>query len=59
MRIFNIISENSKIYFLEKLGVEYYFSLKFDHSIASLTPRKFIKKNFNRSTKNKLFGRWI
>ena len=41
---FNIISENSKIYFLEKLGVEYYFSLKFDHSIASLAPRKFIKK---------------
>ena len=41
---FNIISENSKIYFLEKLGVEYYFSLKFDYSIASLTPRKFIKK---------------
>ena len=41
---FNIISENSKISFLDKLGVEYYFSLKFDHSIASLTPYKFIKE---------------
>ena len=41
---FNIISENSKISFLEQLGIEYYFSLKFDHSIASLTPEKFIKE---------------
>ena len=32
---------------LEKLGLEYYFSLKFDHSIASLTPEKFIKEIFD------------
>ena len=41
---FNIISENSKISFLEKLGLDYFFSLKFDHSIASLAPDKFIKE---------------
>ena len=41
---FNIISESSKISFLEKLGLDYFFSLKFDHSIASLAPHKFIKE---------------
>ena len=41
---FNIISENSKISFLDKLGLDYFFSLKFDHSIASLEPHKFIKE---------------
>ena len=41
---FNIISEHSKISFLEKLGIEYYFSLKFDDSIASLAPQKFINQ---------------
>ena len=40
---FNIITENSKISLLEKLGIEYYFSLEFDSSIASLTAEKFIK----------------
>ena len=43
-RNFNIMSENSKISYLEKLGIEYYFSLKFNNIIASLTPQQFIKK---------------
>ena len=39
-----LIIFNSKISFLEKLGLDYFFSLKFDHSIASLEPHKFIKE---------------
>ena len=50
---FNIITENSKISLLEQLGIEYYFSLEFDHSIASLTPEKFIKEILTNQLKTK------
>ena len=41
---YQIISEKNKQNILEKLGVDYYFSLSFDQSIANLAPSEFIEK---------------
>jgi len=41
---FNIISESLKIRLLNELGVKHFILLKFDHSIASLSPQDFIEK---------------
>ena len=41
---FEIISEKKKISLLQKLGIDFYFSLKFDKSIASLTHKDFLEK---------------
>ncbi|SVB38432.1 uncharacterized protein METZ01_LOCUS191286 [marine metagenome] len=41
---YQIISEKHKQNILEKLGVDYYFSLFFDKSIANLAPSEFIEK---------------
>ena len=40
---YQLISELQKQKLLEKLGVEYYFLLNFDESIALLSPTEFIK----------------
>ena len=41
---FQIISEEEKIYLLNKQGIDHYFSLRFDKNIASLSPKDFISK---------------
>ena len=41
---FNIISDSMKIKLLNELGVKHLIFLKFDHSIASLSPQEFIEK---------------
>ena len=41
---YQIISEKNKQNILERLGVDYYFSLSFDQSIANLSPSEFIEK---------------
>jgi len=41
---YQIISEKNKQNILERLGVDYYFSLSFDESIANLSPSEFIEK---------------
>ena len=41
-RNFQIISEEEKIYLLNKQGIDHYFSLQFDKNIASLSPEDFI-----------------
>jgi len=43
-RNFQIISEEEKIYLLNKQGIEHYFSLQFDKNIATLSPKDFITK---------------
>ena len=43
-RNFQIISEEEKIYLLNKQGIDHYFSLQFDENIASLSPEDFINK---------------
>ena len=43
-RNFQIISEEEKIYLLNMQGIDHYFSLQFDASIASLSPKDFIIK---------------
>ena len=40
---FSIIDEEKKIKIFEQLNVDYYISLKFDSSLASLSAEKFIK----------------
>ena len=40
---FKIFSEELKIKLLKQLGVNHYFVLNFDQSIASLTPKEFIE----------------
>jgi len=41
---FEIISEKKKISLLEKLGIDFYFSLKFNEKIASLILEEFLEK---------------
>ena len=41
-RNFQIISEEEKIYLLDKQGIDHYFSLLFDENIASMSPKDFI-----------------
>ena len=41
---FQIISEEEKIYLLNKQGIDHYFSLRFDKKVASLSPKDFITK---------------
>lgn len=41
---YQIISEKHKQNILERLGIDYYFSLSFDQSIANLSPSEFIEK---------------
>ena len=41
---FNIISDSMKIRLLKELGIEHLILLKFDHSVASLSPQDFIEK---------------
>ena len=41
---YQIISENQKKYLLKDLGIDYYFSLNFDQTIANLSPSEFIEK---------------
>ena len=43
-RNFQIISEEEKIYLLDKQGIDHYFSLLFDDNIASMSPKDFITK---------------
>ena len=43
-RNFQIISEEEKIYLLNKQGIDHYFSLLFDENIASMPPKDFIIK---------------
>ncbi len=43
-RNFQIISEEEKIYLLDKQGIDHYFSLLFDENIASMSPKDFITK---------------
>ena len=43
-RNFQIISEEEKIYLLNKQGIDRYFSLQFDENIASMSPKDFITK---------------
>ena len=43
-RNFQIISEEEKIYLLDKQGIDHYFSLLFDENIASMPPKDFITK---------------
>ena len=40
---FKILSEDLKIKLLKQIGVNHYFVLNFDQSIASLTPKEFIE----------------
>ena len=39
---FQIITEEEKIYLLDKQGIDHYFSLLFDENIASMSPKDFI-----------------
>ena len=41
---YQIISEDQKKYLLNDLGIDYYFSLHFDQTIANLSPTEFIEK---------------
>ena len=41
---FNIISESSKIKLLKELDIKHLIILKFDKTIASLSPQEFIEK---------------
>ena len=41
---YQIISEDQKKHLLKDLGIDYYFSLHFDQTIANLLPSEFIKK---------------
>ena len=43
-RNFQIITEEEKIYLLDKQGIDHYFSLLFDENIASMSPKDFITK---------------
>jgi len=43
-RNFQIISEEEKIYLLDKQGIDHYFSMLFDENIASMSPKDFITK---------------
>ena len=43
-RNFQIISEEEKIYLLNKQGIDHYFSLLFDENIALMPPKDFITK---------------
>tara|TARA_B110000263_G_scaffold248416_1_gene263264 strand:- start:779 stop:1711 length:933 start_codon:yes stop_codon:yes gene_type:complete len=43
-RQYQIISKDNKQKILKKLGVDHFFSLNFDHSIANLDPTEFIEK---------------
>ena len=43
-RNFQIISEEEKIYLLNKQNIDHYFSLQFDENISSLSPKDFIIK---------------
>ena len=43
-RNFQIISEEEKIYLLDKQGIDHYFSLLFDENLASMSPKDFITK---------------
>ena len=58
LKNFKIISEVDKIKLLDDLGVEYYFSLKFDSTIASLSPINFVKQILidKLSTQNLVVG---
>jgi|TARA_B110000495_G_C22937032_1_gene548092 riboflavin kinase/FMN adenylyltransferase len=41
---FEIISEKKKISLLEKLGIDFYFSLRFNEKISSLSHEEFLEK---------------
>ena len=41
---YQIISEDHKKHLLKDLGIDYYFSLHFDQTIANLSPSEFIEK---------------
>ena len=43
-RNFQIITEEEKIYLLDKQGIDHYFSLLFNENIASMSPKDFITK---------------
>ena len=41
---YQIISEDHRKHLLKDLGIDYYFSLHFDQTIANLSPSEFIEK---------------